>query len=186
MKFFFALIILLYSCKSKEIAKDPMLLSVGVSILDTNLSLDANTQIGYTKSLENEDKKFVKLKLLNEGNDMKPLLYEKYYFYSNAYYFRKLYHKSIGRFQTYSRSKVYLKKDSSLTIYTDKYREADTFFFPLFWKRDSLGIDELKFYKDEKGELKYHSAKMLQRGFKLKKSYKRFENCPTIPVIKIR
>ena len=162
-----------------------MVLDIDFAILDTSLTVGGDTHIGYTNPIKNQKRRLIKLELLNKGADMELLLYEKYYFYGSGYYLGKIYQKAAGRFQTYSRSRFYLKKDSSIIIYTDKHRNpTDTFFIHLFWKRESVGLDELKFYKNEKKELKYHSARKLLRGYELRESYKWFQNSPIVPAMK--
>lgn len=72
-------------------------------------------------------------------------------------------------------NKIQIEKNDSTIIYMDYNIEADTMFSPLFWKRDSLGMDELKFYKTSLGEIKYHSTKKISRNSELNKKYSLFE-----------
>ena len=121
-----------------------------------------------------------KLYLVNLGEDMIISLRNRYLFKPLKFYNneRKRYWEMLScwDFDYRDGCKIALKKNDSVAIYMNTYHTevGDSLYVNILWKRDSVGFDELVFYKNPQKEIKYHSSKKLVTRSKSSKDSSRF------------
>ncbi len=168
------IVLLLFGCQTKKKNSDNYLkikvVENDVKIYPKSVSFD-KTQAIYQK--------LAKVNIINESEDISIFLT-----YGRLFPLLRSIGKRSNSVITHpdpaNFSKIYLKKNDSTTIYVVYDAECDTVLINLFWKRDSLESDMLKFYTTSKGELKYHSSRKKISGNQLDESYRWYKDKPLL------
>ncbi len=142
---------------------------------------DDNLNVDFHIPSEKNNHKFTKIYIINKGKNMILLTdVERSFLITKWSKGRRNGDIGIVHLDFSKRRKIPIITNDSTTIYVDNSPTVDTLYFELFWKRDSLGLDEIKLYNDKKGNLKYHSSKKIARGTLLNSNYEIFNYCPII------
>ncbi len=175
------IVLLLFGCQTKKKNNDNYLkikvIENDVKIYPKSLTYFMNKPTPFPYKYH----KLAKVNIINESEDITIFL-------ESGYLFKLLdcggswrrYH-TISHPDSRDYSRIYLRKNDSITIYVVYDNECDTILTRFFWKRDSLELDELKFcHTTSKEEIKYHSSKKKARGSALNYSYERHKDKPIL------
>ena len=181
LKYLILLFVINSSCQQeKEVPKKPY--NAELNIIPRTITETKYFPEGLYLRYPDTSITATKLYLVNKHEDVLIYSEDRYTFkslksYSNT---TKRYHQiiSCGGFDKKDGCKIMLKKNDSVAIYMNTYHTevGDSVYINILWKRDSLGLDELVFYKTLQGEIKYHSSKKSGRGDKIS-YYEKIYNC---------
>lgn len=171
------ILLLIFGCQINKKTENNLL---KIKVIDNDMKQYTKSVYWYYNNQIFHYQKFAKVRVVNESEDMYILASTR-----RLFPLLKCLGDRGGHLITHpdpeNFSKIYIKKNDSTTIYVAYVNECDTVLVNLFWKRDSLELDELKFYKTKEGEIKYHSSKKKATGNKLNEEYQRYKDKSLLP-----